>query len=119
MSKLEPFENQDIQHLQLFLYLIPVVGFFPALWTLYYQRGTAQQQDLSRIVVMLTLGWLISYSLLGMGAETAGSLAVPLWLMSSVLTSGYFVINLWLMVRLCQRKSVRLPFVSKLGDRLP
>ncbi len=24
----DPFDNEDVRHLQLFLYLIPVVGFF-------------------------------------------------------------------------------------------
>uniref|UniRef100_A0ACD5GVH4 Uncharacterized protein n=1 Tax=Desertifilum tharense IPPAS B-1220 TaxID=1781255 RepID=A0ACD5GVH4_9CYAN len=39
-------------------------------------------------------------------------------LTSSLLTSGYFLINFWLMVRLWQRKSTRLPGVSHLSDRV-
>lgn len=119
MGEPEQFENQAIKRLQLFLYLVPVVGFFPALWTLYYRRGTRQQEDLSRVVVTLTLGWLFFYILLGIGAETADSLSLPLLLTSSLLTSGYFLTNIWLMVRLWQRKSVRLPIISRVGDRLP
>lgn len=115
----DPFENTEIKRLQLFLYLVPVVGFFPALWSLYYRSGTKQQQDLSRVVVTLTLGWLVAYLLLGVGAEASESLSVPLLVTSSLLTSGYFLVNIWLMVRLWQRKSVRLPVVSKVGDRLP
>jgi len=119
MNKPDQFEVQEIKRLQLFLYLVPVVGFFPALWTLYYRRGTKQQEDLSRVVVTLTLGWLFFYVLLGIGAETSESLSLPLLLTSSLITSGYFLTNIWLMILLWQRKSVRLPIISRVGDRLP
>ncbi|MDX2244423.1 MAG: hypothetical protein NW224_27430 [Leptolyngbyaceae cyanobacterium bins.302] len=119
MKEVDPFENPEAKHLKLFLYVVPVVGFFPALWSLYYRSGTKQEKDLSRVVVTLTLGWLVTYILLGIGAETSESLSVPLLISSSVLTSGYFLTSVWLMVRLWQRKSVRLPGVSQVGDRLP
>ncbi|MEP1059402.1 MULTISPECIES: hypothetical protein [Cyanophyceae] len=115
----EPFENEDFKRLQLFLYLVPVVGFFPALWTLYRGKGTRQQKNLSRLVVTLALGWLLGYILLGAGANASESLSLPLLITSSLFTSGYFLVNLWLMVQLWRRKALRLPIVSKLGDRLP
>jgi hypothetical protein len=115
----DPFENQDIQHLQLFLYLLPVVGFFPAFWTLYRRNGTRQQRNISRLAITLAMGWLFGYLLLGIGAQTSDSLTVPLLLTSSLLTSGYFLVNIWLMVRLWQRKPLRLPMISKLSDRIP
>jgi heme/copper-type cytochrome/quinol oxidase subunit 3 len=104
---------------QLFWYLVPVVGFFPALWTLYYRQGNQQRQDLSRTVVTLTIAWLLGYVLLGVGAESSDSLSLPLLITNSLLTSGYFLTNLWLMAQLWQRKSVRLPLISTVGDRLP
>lgn len=119
MRESDPFENPAVKQLKLFLYLVPVVGFFPALWSLYYRSGTKQERDLSRVVVTLTLGWLLAYLLLGVGAETVESWSLPLLITSSLLTSGFFLTNVWLMVRLWQRKSVRLPGVSRLGDRLP
>lgn len=120
MKEIDPFENPAAQHLKLFLYLVPVVGFFPALWSLYYRSsGSKQEKDLSRVVVILTLGWLLVYLLLGAGAEVSESLSVPLLISSSVMTSGFFLTNIWLMVRLWQRKSVRLPGISQVGDRLP
>ncbi len=119
MNSPDPFENLEIRRLQLFLYLVPVVGFFPALWTLYRRRGTRQERNLSRLVVTLALGWLLGYLLLGAGAEASASWSLPLLIMSSLLTSGYFLVNLWLMVRLWQRKPLRLPGVSNLSDRLP
>jgi hypothetical protein len=115
----DPFESQDLKRLQLFLYLVPVVGFFPALWTLYRGQGTRQQKNLSRLVVTLALGWLLGYILLGVGANASEALSLPLLITSSLFTSGYFLVNLWLMVQLWRRKALRLPIVSKLGDRLP
>ena len=123
MKKHEPlkrksFENQDIKHLQLFLYLIPVFGFFPALWTLYCRQGSREQQKLSRLAITLALSWLVSYVLLGTGAQTAEGLALPLLLTSSVLTSSYFLVNIWLMVRLWQRQPPRLSWISRVSERL-
>ncbi|MDX2096576.1 MAG: hypothetical protein SFW36_02270 [Leptolyngbyaceae cyanobacterium bins.59] len=112
-------ESEDARHLGLFLYLVPIFGFFPALWTLYRKRGTREQKRISRLVVTLALGWLFAYILLGLGAESSESLSLPLLITSSLLTSGYFLINLWLMIKLWQRKSLRLPLFSALSDRLP
>lgn len=119
VNKNDSLTGAEARRFQLFWYLVPVVGFFPALWTLYYRQGGKQRQDLSRTVVTLTIAWLLGYVLLGIGAETSDSFALPLLVTNSLLTSGYFVTNLWLMVRLWQRKSVRLPIISKVGDRLP
>jgi uncharacterized membrane protein YhdT len=119
MKPADPFGEKDIRRLQTFVYLIPVVGFFPALWTLYQRQGNQEQRTVSRLAVLLATGWLFGYMLLGTGAQASGSTALPLLLMSSLLTSGYFLVNIWLMVRLWQRKSLRLPGISRLGDRLP
>ena len=116
--KLQSFENPDIKHLQLFLYLIPVFGFFPALWTLYRRQGTREQQTLSRLAVTLALCWLLSYIFLGTGAQISEGLALPLLLTNSVLTSSYFLVNIWLMVRLWQRQPPQLPWISRISKRL-
>ena len=118
MNELDSLENQDIQHLKLFLYLLPVLGFFPALWTLYRNQGTRPERSLSRLVIKLALGWLVAYFLLGAGATTSESLQVPLLLTSSLLTSGYFLVNLWMMVQLWKRKAIDLPLLGRVG-RLP
>lgn len=117
--KPDRFRTQDLKHLQLFIYLVPMVGFFPAIWTLYRRRGSEEQRAASRLAITLALGWLFGYLLLGSGAQATDSLSVPLLITSSLLTSGYFLINIWLMVRLWQRKSIWLPGVSDLSDRLP
>ena len=64
MKELDPLENSDLNRLQLFIYLVPVVGFFPALWTLYRRHGTREQQAVSRLSVTLAFGWLFAYILL-------------------------------------------------------
>jgi hypothetical protein len=119
MKSTDPLENQDVKHLQLFIYLIPVVGFFPALWTLYRRNGNRSQRSLSKLAVKLAFGWILGYLLLGAGAQASESLSVSLLLMSSLLTSGYFLVNLWFMVRLWRHKSLWLPGIGHLSDRLP
>lgn len=119
MKDVEPFENADLKHLQLFFYFLPVIGFFPALWMLYRRQGDRAQKTASRLAVTLALGWLFGYILLGFGAQTAESLSLPLLLMSSLLTSGYFLVNIWLMVRIWRRKSLKLPVISRISEQLP
>jgi hypothetical protein len=119
MLDYEPLENQDVKRLRSLMYLIPIVGFLPAVWTLYYRKGDRQQQNLSRLAVTLTLGWLAGYVLLGGGAQVAEGAELPLLIASSLLTSGYFGLNIWLMARVLRGKPVRLPIVSRVGDRLP
>jgi hypothetical protein len=119
MTNSDPFENQSIRHIQSFIYLIPVLGFFPALWTLAQRNGNREQRDASRIAIKLALGWLFGYLLLATAAQTADAPALPLLITSSLLTSGYFLVNIWLMVRLWQRKPLKLPGLAGSGDRTP
>lgn len=109
--------NADLRQLKLFFYLVPVFGFFPALWTLYRQRGNQTEQALSRLVVRLALGWLFAYFLMGAGIRSSETLALPLLVTSSLLTSGYFMVNIWMMVRLWQRKTIQLPLLGKVGSK--
>lgn len=118
MKNSDPLENQEIQHLQLYFYLIPVVGFFPALWTLYRRQGSREQQAVSRQAVTLALAWLAGYVLLGAGAQTSEFWTLRLLIVNSLLTSGYFVVSVWLMARLWQRKHPRLPGISRFAERV-
>lgn len=119
MRNADPFNEQDLNRLQLFLYFIPVIGFFPALWTLYRKEGDRRQQIASRVSVVLALLWMVSYGALGAGAKASESLALSFLLINSLMTSGYFLISVWLMLRVWQRKPLWLPGVSDVGDRLP
>jgi hypothetical protein len=112
----EPFEGEETQLLKLYLYLVPIVGFFPALYTLYRHAGTQQERNLCRQVVLLSFIWLSGYVGLS-AASTSESLHLPLLIANSLLTSGYFLTNFLLMVRLWQRKSLRLPGIDRLSQR--
>ena len=115
------YKERDLDRLQIFITLIPVLGFLPALWTLYRQQGSLEVRNASRLAVTLTTGWLLGYLLLGAGAELSASSTISnlsLLILASLLTSGYFLTNFWLMLRLWQRRSLRLPGISQLSDRL-
>lgn len=113
MNSPDSFENYDIERLKTFIYLVPVVGVIPALWTLYRRTGTRQQRVASRLAVMLTVSWVFAYLLLDAGANSAAAMHLPLLVISSLFTSGYFLINLWLMIRLWQRKPLAMPSLGK------
>ena len=119
MNKPDLPSSQKFDHLKLFIYLVPIFGFFPALLSLYRKKGSRQEQAVSRLVVTLAFGWLAGYILLGTGAQMSEAFSLRLLVTSGLLTTGYFLTNFWLMLRLWRRKSLRLPGVSQLSDRLP
>jgi len=118
MTSPDSIDRRDIQRLRFFLYLIPVFGFFPALWTLYRTEGSKKEKQTSRLAVTLAMTWLLGTILLQGGGQLSEGLALPLLLTSSFWTSGYFVLNLWLMMQVWRRKPLRLPVIGKVSDRL-
>lgn len=118
MRKTNPFENSDLKQLQLFLYLIPVFGVFPSLWTLYCRQASREEMAASRLSVTLAFGWLLGYILLAAGADTSESWKLPLLVTNSLFTSGYFVVSIWLMFRLWQRQPLRLPGITGISKRV-
>lgn len=119
MKEPDPTENRELQRLQLFVYLVPVFGFFPALWTLYRRQGTREQQAVSRLSITLAFSWLLGYLLLaaGAGAQTSEFWTLRLLFMNSLLTSGYFLVSIGLMVRVWQRKQPRLPWMTRIAEK--
>jgi uncharacterized membrane protein len=103
---------------QLLLYLIPIVGFFPSLWTLYRRQGSREQLAVSRLSITLVFTWLLGYLLLATGAATSEFLTLRLLILNSFLTSSYFLVTLWLIVRVAKGKSNRLPLVSHFAQRV-
>ena len=108
--------NQTEQHLALWIYLLPIIGVIPAIWTLYLSqkdqetRGNDpemrcaphlskishktnyERQKVSRWSVTLILVWLSSYCLLSLGAaNTSGIIAFRLLYTNAILTTGYFL----------------------------
>ncbi|MCU0547767.1 MAG: hypothetical protein MUC48_00330 [Leptolyngbya sp. Prado105] len=113
--KSEEIEPDTLRHIRLFFYFVPIFGFFPAVWTLYRRAGGRQERALSRFVIKLSVGWLLLYGLMGASAMNAESVPLPVLLAASFMTSGYFGLNLFLMVQLWRRKAISLPIVGKVG----
>ncbi|BBD69872.1 hypothetical protein NIES4072_27920 [Nostoc commune NIES-4072] len=103
---------------QLLLHLIPIIGFFPSLWTLYRGQGSREQLAVSRLSITLALTWLLGYLLLATGAATSDFFSLRLFILNSFLTSGYFLVSVWLILRLMQGKSGRLPGFTTLAERV-
>lgn len=111
--------DTKLETLKLIIYLVPIFGFFPSLWSLYLKQGTRRETTVSRTAVTLAFAWVAIYVLTAAGAQVSDIASTRLLVTSLLATTGYFMTNLWLMVRLLQGKTVRLPGISKLGDRLP
>jgi hypothetical protein len=109
-------EDAAISKAQLILYLIPVLGFFPSLWTLYRRQGSREQLAVSRLSITLASAWLLGYLLLATGAATSDLFTLRLFILDSFLTSSYFLVSVWLIIRLLQGKSKRLPGFSSFAE---
>jgi uncharacterized membrane protein YhdT len=113
--------RQTAQHLQLWIYFLPVVGVIPAIWTLYQSRDSAiadsqnnpfkdsgellQQQKASRLSLNLTLLWLGSYVLFAFGAgEGTETMAFRFLYANAITTTSYFVTCTFLMTRLGKKR---------------
>lgn len=102
----------------LLLYLIPVIGFFPSLWTLYRREGSREQLAVSRLSITLGFTWMLGYLLLATGAATSDFFTLRLLILNSFLTSGYFLVSVWLIFRVIQGRSYRLPGFSSFAERI-
>ncbi len=102
----DPFQQQKLEKLQKIRNLIPVVGFVPALWTVYRCQGSRQVLSVSRFSIRLTLVWAIAYSLLWLSSlQTSETLTLRLLYLNGLLTSGYILLCLGFMFRVWQRKN--------------
>ncbi len=117
MHKFSTTEQSQTPPTHLLVYLIPVIGFFPSLWTLYRRQGTREQLTTSRLSITLAFTWLLGNLLLSTGATTTSELfTLRLLLLNSFLTSGYFLVSVWLMIRAFKGKPKSLPGFSHLAE---
>ena len=105
----EPTRHRDLDalaRLETFLYLTPVVGLLPSMWAIYRCQRDKRQLAVCRLSVLLAFTWLSIYLSLNVGADLSGASAVGyrLLFLNSLMTSGYFMVSIWLMVP--DRKSV-------------
>lgn len=107
------FAERDVKRLQVFLYLIPVLGVVPAIITLYRDGRSQAKLDASRLAIKLAFIWFVGTVLLNTGAAASESLHVSFLVSSTLLTSGYFITNCWLMLQVLRRKRLRFPGLTK------
>lgn len=111
MENLPPIDNypdsQQIIYSQrlLVLYLIPVIGFFPSLWSLYQHQGSREQLAVNILSITLAFTWMSRY-LLATGAATSDCLTRILLILNSFPTSGYFLVNIWLIFRVIKKSII-------------
>ncbi|MGB3264824.1 MAG: hypothetical protein WBA89_12830 [Microcoleus sp.] len=118
MKNTHPLDNPELDRASLFVLTIPVIGFFPALWTLYRRQGSPERKAVSRLAVALAVSWLLGHILLEAGAISTESPALTMLLMSSLLTTSYFIVSLGLMVRLWKRQPLWLPGISRVAEQV-
>ncbi|MBD2449608.1 hypothetical protein H6G76_21040 [Nostoc sp. FACHB-152] len=111
-------QNSLTRQRQLLIYLIPVIGVLPSLWTLYHRQGNREQMKVSRLSITMTFTWLLAYLLLATGSATSEFFGLRLLILNSFLTSGYFLVSIWLMFRIIRGQSSRLPGLSNLAEQL-
>ena len=123
-NPIEPLRHHNLaalDRLETFLYLIPVIGLFPSLWAIYRRQRDQRQLAVCRLSIFLALTWLTVYLGLNVGADLAGastSVSVRLLFANGLITSGYFLTSVWLMMLLWQKKSLRLPGISAASERM-
>lgn len=118
MTNRSSTQRQIEQHLQLWIYFLPVVGVIPAIWTLYRTHdinnvnnssqeksqstlSLRQRQKASRLAINLVLIWLSSYALFTLGANNATEIiSFRLLYANAMITTAYFVTCTWLMLRI-------------------
>lgn len=119
MSNFSNLQRQTEQHLQLWIYFLPVVGIIPAIWTQakskrnipsaqnnpFQDSKILQQLKASRLSLNLTLIWLSSYLLLSCGAANGIEIMAFRFLYANaIITTGYFVACTFMMSRLGKKK---------------
>lgn len=119
MKKASPASGEILERLTLTLYLVPIFGVVPAAYSLWRKQGSRQELSVSRLVVTLAVTWVVAYGLLSAGSHLSPGLSLRLLITNTLVTTGYTLTNLVLMVRLLQGKSVNLPGFSQLSKRLP
>ncbi len=113
----KPEAKKDVKDLMLLFYLMPVFGVGPAMWTLSRPDRSPKERALSRLAIKLMLAWFAGTVALDVGVENIDALKLPLLIISSVFTSGYFVLNLGLMLRLWQGRAIDLPLLGRISAK--
>jgi hypothetical protein len=113
-SKYSIAEKQN-RYLKQWTYLLPIVGIIPAIWTLADSQSETQQKQASRLSIGLFITWLSLYILLFLGADASPNiLAFRLLYVNALMTTGYFVSCLILVMVLNPKNSVYYGQIEKI-----
>ncbi|NJK41834.1 MAG: hypothetical protein HC934_11800 [Acaryochloridaceae cyanobacterium SU_2_1] len=120
----EILDNRAFKRLWLFIYLVPVFGIVPVIWTLNRRQSDPQQREVSRVAATIAILWVLGTFTLTSGVamantENAQGLGLSLLIASSLWTSGYFLTNLWMMSRVWRRLPIDLPGMNRITKYLP
>ncbi|NET43288.1 hypothetical protein [Okeania sp. SIO2B3] len=118
MKNIQQLENSNINPLQLYLLVTPILGLFPAIWILYRHNGSPQNRAVSKLVITLTMMWILGNILLQPGTEVGESGTITLLLINSLLTTSYFIISFGLMVRIWKKQPLWLPGISRIAEKV-
>ncbi len=102
--------SPTLNRLWLFVYLIPVFGMVPAVWTLLQHKGDRRYRAVSRTALATGGAWLIGCVIFSSAfsamSESGAGTQVSLLLINGLFTSGYFLLSVGLMTRLLKRNAV-------------
>ena len=106
-------QQQKIErHLSLWIYLLPVIGIIPSMWTLYRPQKNNQltsdedreQNKACHLSLKLAIVWLFSYSSLSLSAAGASEImSFRLLYANAILTTAYFLSCIILLARLSKK----------------
>jgi hypothetical protein len=115
-----PRDRDAWNKLIMFGCLIPMFGVIPAATTLYRRHGDPEQMSVARLSILLGLVWFLTNLTLNFTGNELGlasESSFRLLFVNGLITSGYFIVNLGLVMRLATGKSMRLPGFSQIADR--
>jgi hypothetical protein len=95
------------QKVLMYACLVPVFGCGLALMTLISDRSSKQLKELSQVAMVMVMIWLAGYGMAGDGGQIGQELY------KGTLTSAYFVLNMYFMVRLSQNQKISLPRLNR------
>jgi hypothetical protein len=108
-------EERQNRGLKQWIYLLPIVGIIPAIWTLADSQSPTKQKQASRLSIGLFITWLSLYILLFLGADASPNiLAFRLLYANALTTTGYFVTCLILIMVLNPQRSIYYGQIKKI-----
>ncbi len=100
------YQENNLSKLQLSLYLMPILGTILALVNLLSKKEmNYQNKKISRLSLQMGLSWLILYSSLWLGSSVTNDLfSFRLLYLNGMITTGYFLICLFFILRIWNNK---------------